>query len=168
MSSRLYSSNVQISMPLDYLVSPLMPPLDSDHAECSFVLDNSLSYFRLGWSSELHLCWLLCVLQNVQYKVGKFPMAANSRSKTNNDTEGFVKIVGDKETDRILGAHIISSVRHYYLLCSLIHSLPFIVCYFLHILSLEVTCWSGSFWISHELSGKWRMTSLLTQISMVD
>jgi len=46
----------------------------------------------------------------VAYKVGKFPMAANSRSKTNNDTDGLVKILGDKETDRILGAHIISSV----------------------------------------------------------
>ena len=53
-------------------------------------------------------------MQNVQFKVGKFPMAANSRSKTNNDTEGFVKIIGDKETDRILGAHIVSSVRHYF------------------------------------------------------
>ena len=39
-------------------------------------------------------------------------MTANSRSKTNNDTEGFVKIIGHKETDRILGAHIVSSVRH--------------------------------------------------------
>jgi len=43
-------------------------------------------------------------------------MAANSRSKTNNDTDGFVKIIGDKETDRILGAHIVSSVRHCFLL----------------------------------------------------
>jgi len=48
--------------------------------------------------------------EGVAYKVGKFPMAANSRSKTNNDTDGLVKILGDKETDRILGAHIISSV----------------------------------------------------------
>lgn len=53
------------------------------------------------------------LLQGVQYKVGKFPMSANSRSKTNNDTEGLVKILGDKETDRILGAHIISSVRFF-------------------------------------------------------
>ena len=51
-------------------------------------------------------------VQNVQYKVGKFPMAANSRSKTNNDTEGFIKILGDKDTDRILGAHIVCGVRH--------------------------------------------------------
>lgn len=37
-------------------------------------------------------------------------MAANSRAKTNNDTDGFVKIVSDKKTDRILGCHIISTV----------------------------------------------------------
>ncbi|XP_049844367.1 dihydrolipoyl dehydrogenase, mitochondrial-like isoform X2 [Schistocerca gregaria] len=42
-----------------------------------------------------------------EYKIGKFPFAANSRAKTNNDTEGFVKILGDKATDRILGIHII-------------------------------------------------------------
>ncbi|VDN29752.1 unnamed protein product [Gongylonema pulchrum] len=45
--------------------------------------------------------------ENVQYKVGKFPFTANSRAKTNNDVEGFVKILGDKQTDRMLGAHII-------------------------------------------------------------
>ena len=53
------------------------------------------------------------MLKGVKYKVGKFPMAANSRSKTNNDTEGFVKILADKDSDKILGAHIISSVSFY-------------------------------------------------------
>ncbi|EPQ52004.1 dihydrolipoyl dehydrogenase [Gloeophyllum trabeum ATCC 11539] len=43
----------------------------------------------------------------VQYKVGKFPFAANSRAKTNLDTEGQVKFLTEKETDRILGVHII-------------------------------------------------------------
>ena len=43
----------------------------------------------------------------VDYKVGKFPFSANSRAKTNLDTEGFVKILGDAKTDRILGVHII-------------------------------------------------------------
>jgi dihydrolipoamide dehydrogenase len=47
----------------------------------------------------------------VDYKIGKFPMSANSRSKTNNDTDGLVKVLADKKTDRILGTHIISSVR---------------------------------------------------------
>jgi len=48
--------------------------------------------------------------EGVKYKVGKFPLMANSRAKTNNDTDGFVKILGDQETDRMLGAHIIGSV----------------------------------------------------------
>ncbi|CAK5273906.1 unnamed protein product [Mycena citricolor] len=43
----------------------------------------------------------------VQYTIGKFPFAANSRAKTNLDTDGFVKILAEKETDRILGVHII-------------------------------------------------------------
>ena len=48
--------------------------------------------------------------QGVVYKVGKFPMAANSRAKTNADADGLVKVLADKETDRLLGCHIISSV----------------------------------------------------------
>ena len=43
----------------------------------------------------------------VDYKVGKFPFMANSRARTNDETEGLVKIITDKKTDRILGAHII-------------------------------------------------------------
>ncbi|KAG9317028.1 hypothetical protein JVU11DRAFT_1210 [Chiua virens] len=43
----------------------------------------------------------------VQYNIGKFPFAANSRAKTNLDSEGFVKFLSEKETDRILGVHII-------------------------------------------------------------
>jgi len=45
--------------------------------------------------------------EGVEYSVGKFPFAANSRAKCNNDTDGLVKILGDKKTDRLLGAHII-------------------------------------------------------------
>jgi len=43
----------------------------------------------------------------VQYKIGKFPFQANSRAKTNLDTEGTVKFITEKETDRVLGVHII-------------------------------------------------------------
>ncbi|KAG1756246.1 uncharacterized protein EDB91DRAFT_1091428 [Suillus paluster] len=43
----------------------------------------------------------------VKYNIGKFPFAANSRAKTNLDSEGFVKFLSEKETDRILGVHII-------------------------------------------------------------
>jgi dihydrolipoamide dehydrogenase len=46
----------------------------------------------------------------INYKVGKFPFSANSRAKTNRDTDGYVKIIADAETDRVLGAHIISSL----------------------------------------------------------
>lgn len=43
----------------------------------------------------------------VKYRVGTFPFSANSRAKTNLDTEGFVKMIADDATDRILGIHII-------------------------------------------------------------
>jgi dihydrolipoamide dehydrogenase len=45
-----------------------------------------------------------------EVKVGKFPFMANSRAKTNRDTDGFVKIIADAKTDRVLGVHIISSL----------------------------------------------------------
>jgi dihydrolipoamide dehydrogenase len=48
--------------------------------------------------------------EGVEVRVGKFPMIANSRAKTNRDTDGFVKIVADARTDRVLGVHIIASV----------------------------------------------------------
>ena len=41
------------------------------------------------------------------YKTGKFPFLANSRAKVNNETEGFVKILADSKTDKVLGVHII-------------------------------------------------------------
>jgi dihydrolipoamide dehydrogenase len=43
----------------------------------------------------------------ISYKVGKFPFTANSRARANAETEGFVKILADAKTDRMLGAHII-------------------------------------------------------------
>lgn len=43
----------------------------------------------------------------IKYRVGTFPFSANSRAKTNLDTEGMVKMLADPETDRILGVHII-------------------------------------------------------------
>lgn len=50
--------------------------------------------------------------EGVEYKVGKFPFMANSRAKTNNETDGFVKVLACKATDRILGTHIIGPVSH--------------------------------------------------------
>ncbi|CAN6654477.1 dihydrolipoyl dehydrogenase, mitochondrial [Trichomonascus vanleenenianus] len=43
----------------------------------------------------------------IKYNIGKFPFLANSRAKTNLDTEGLVKFLSDKETDRVLGVHIV-------------------------------------------------------------
>jgi len=46
---------------------------------------------------------------NHAYKVGKFPFMANSRAKTINEPEGFVKILADEKTDKVLGVHMIAS-----------------------------------------------------------
>jgi len=45
-----------------------------------------------------------------EIKVGKFPMMANSRAKTNRQTDGLVKVIADAQTDRVLGVWIIASV----------------------------------------------------------
>ena len=45
--------------------------------------------------------------EKILYKVGKFPFLANSRAKVNNETDGFVKILADSKTDKVLGVHII-------------------------------------------------------------
>ena len=44
---------------------------------------------------------------NIKYKIGKFSFMANSRAKAIDEAEGFVKILADEKTDRVLGAHII-------------------------------------------------------------
>ena len=43
----------------------------------------------------------------IKYKVGKFPFLANSRAKAINEPEGFVKILADEKTDKVIGVHII-------------------------------------------------------------
>ncbi len=48
--------------------------------------------------------------QNIKYKIGKFPFLANSRAKVNSETDGFVKILADEKTDKVLGVSIISAV----------------------------------------------------------
>jgi dihydrolipoamide dehydrogenase len=45
--------------------------------------------------------------RGVSYNVGKFPFTANGRARAMGETDGFVKILADKATDRVLGAHII-------------------------------------------------------------
>ena len=46
---------------------------------------------------------------NVAYNVGKFPFTANGRARANRATDGFVKVLADKATDRVLGVHIIGA-----------------------------------------------------------
>ena len=48
--------------------------------------------------------------ENIKYRIGKFPFLANSRAKVNNDTEGFVKIIAEEKTDKVLGVSMISSL----------------------------------------------------------
>lgn len=43
----------------------------------------------------------------IEFNAGKFPFTANSRAKANHDTDGFVKVLADAATDRVLGVHII-------------------------------------------------------------
>ena len=45
--------------------------------------------------------------EKIEFKIGKFPFMANSRAKTVNQPDGFVKILADKNTDKVLGVHVI-------------------------------------------------------------
>jgi dihydrolipoamide dehydrogenase len=45
----------------------------------------------------------------IAYATGKFPFSANGRAKVNHQTDGFVKILADAKTDRVLGVHIIGA-----------------------------------------------------------
>jgi dihydrolipoamide dehydrogenase len=45
----------------------------------------------------------------VAYSVGKFPFSANGRARTNRTPEGFVKVIADKDTDRVLGVHMLGA-----------------------------------------------------------
>jgi dihydrolipoamide dehydrogenase len=47
--------------------------------------------------------------EGVEYKVGKFPFSANGRARAMLATEGFVKVLADKTTDRVLGVHIVGA-----------------------------------------------------------
>jgi dihydrolipoamide dehydrogenase len=45
----------------------------------------------------------------IEYRAGRFPMMANSRARTNATPDGFVKILADARTDRVLGVHIVAA-----------------------------------------------------------
>jgi len=48
--------------------------------------------------------------EGIEYAKGKFPFAANSRAKTVAETDGFVKVLTDKTTDKLLGVHIVNAM----------------------------------------------------------
>lgn len=50
-----------------------------------------------------------CKEQKLEFQVGKFPLSANGRARAVNETEGYVKIIRDKQYGEILGAHIVAS-----------------------------------------------------------
>ncbi len=50
------------------------------------------------------------VADGVKIKVGKFPFAASGRAMASNDTDGFVKIIADEVTDRVLGVHMVGGI----------------------------------------------------------
>lgn len=58
-----------------------------------------------GCARSVMPCFSL--FQGIEYNIGKFPFLANSRAKTIDDADGFVKVLGDKKTDRLLGVHIV-------------------------------------------------------------
>jgi dihydrolipoamide dehydrogenase len=45
----------------------------------------------------------------IEYKVGKFPFSANGRARGMNRTDGFVKVIADRRSDRVLGVHIVGA-----------------------------------------------------------
>ena len=49
------------------------------------------------------------IKENIKYKIGKFPFMANARAKVINEIEGFVKILAEEKTDKLLGVHIIGT-----------------------------------------------------------
>ena len=61
---------------------------------CQLLHTNNVSYYCHGQAC-------VCIVQ-----VGKFAFVANSRARSVDDTEGLVKFISDKKTDKILGAHI--------------------------------------------------------------
>jgi len=47
--------------------------------------------------------------RKIDYRVGSFPFKANSRARTNDESDGFVKIIAERESDKVIGVHIIGS-----------------------------------------------------------
>ncbi|MCS7034976.1 MAG: dihydrolipoyl dehydrogenase [Phycisphaerae bacterium] len=74
-----------------------------NYACCPSVVYTHPELASVGFTEEQ------CKSQGLAYKVGRFPMTANGRAKGMDETEGFVKILADARTDRVLGVHILSA-----------------------------------------------------------
>jgi dihydrolipoamide dehydrogenase len=78
------------------------------HAQLNYdVIPNVIyTYPELAWvgKTEQEL-----KAEGTKIKVGKFPFAASGRAMASNETDGFVKIIADEETDRVLGVHIVAA-----------------------------------------------------------
>lgn len=48
-----------------------------------------------------------CKKEGIKYSIGKFPFLANSRAKANCNTDGLIKVITEKDTDRLIGVHIL-------------------------------------------------------------
>jgi dihydrolipoamide dehydrogenase len=87
-----------------------IPSVMYTHPEVAWVGQNEQELKASGMLfSEIRAGQIADNYIGVKYNVGTFPFSANSRAKTNLDTEGMVKFLSDKETDRILGVHIIGA-----------------------------------------------------------
>ena len=78
-----------------------------------FLGGNNLSELRelglkpVDWQPYMPINPEILKEKNVKYKVGKFSFMANSRAKAINEAEGFVKILADEMSDKVLGVHLI-------------------------------------------------------------
>ena len=50
-----------------------------------------------------------CINEGLNYKTGRFPLAANGRARAGGETEGLVKIISDADSDRIIGVHVMAA-----------------------------------------------------------
>jgi dihydrolipoamide dehydrogenase len=79
------------------------------HAQMNYDVIPSIIYTHpeLAWvgKTEQEL-----TAEGVKIKVGKFPFAASGRAMASNETDGFVKIIADEATDRVLGVHMVGAI----------------------------------------------------------